>query len=150
MWLLSFIPDSFLHFIVLAILFSGIGLYILGLFANFVPATYPYKEPIRIISTVLIIAGAYFLGGYNTEMDWRQKVKEAEAKVAAAEAKSAEVNTKIKTKIITRTKVVHDRQIIVRRELQQVEKQINAECTLDPIVNKIHNDAAKNPMSVAK
>ena len=45
---------------------------------------------------------------------------------------------------------IYDHQIIVRRELQQVEKQINAECTLDPIVNKIHNDAAKNPMSVAK
>jgi len=150
LWFLSFISDSLLHFVTLAILFSGIVLYIIGLLANFVPATYPYREFIKIASTLLIVIGVYFVGSYENEMAWRKKVEEAEAKVAAAEAKSAEVNTKIKTKIVTRTKVVHDHQIIVRQELQQVEKQINAECTLDPIVNKIHNDAAKNPMSVAK
>lgn len=150
MWFLSFIPDSFLHFIILTILVSGVGLYILGLLTNFIPVIYPFKEPIRIVSTILIVAGVYFLGGYNTEMDWRKKVEEAEAKVAAAEAKSAEVNTKIKTKIITRTKVVHDRQIVIKRELKEVEKRINEECRLDPVVTKIHNDAAINPMSIAK
>jgi len=87
----------------------------------------------------------YGEGSYSNEMAWRMKVAEAQAAVAAAEAKSAEVNTVIQTKIVKQKQIVHDKQIVVQKEIQQVEKQIDAECKLDPVVVKILNEAATNP-----
>ena len=150
LWILHFIPDELLQKAILFLIFVGVSLYPIGFLTNFLPGGKKYKSIIFVIATLITIAGFYFEGSYSTEMAWRKKVEEVQAKVAVAEAQAAEANTKIKTRIIKRTKVIHDRQIIVRKELQQVEKQINSECKLDPIVNKIHNDAAKNPMSIEK
>jgi len=147
MWFLNFIPDALLQLAILSVLFSGVGLYILGMFLNFIPALYPYKEPIRILATVLIIAGVYGEGSYSNEMMWREKVAEAKAKVAEAEAKSAEANVVIQTKIVKQKEIVHDVQVQLQKEIQVVEKQIDAECKLDPIVPTLHNKAAKNPFN---
>jgi len=149
-WFLSFIPDSFLHLVILSVLGTGGALYLFGLFINFFPAAYPYKEPIRILATVLMVLGVYGEGSYANEMSWRLKVAEAQAKIAEAEAKSAEVNTVIQTKIVKQKEIVHDKQIVVQKEIQINEKLIDAECKLDPIVVKILNDAAANPFGGAK
>lgn len=145
MWFLNFIPDSLLQFAILSVLFTGIGLYILGIFINFFPVFYPYKEPIRILATILIVAGVYGEGSYANEMSWRMKIAEAQAKIAQAEAKSAEVNTVIETKIVKQKQIVHDKQIVIQKEIQVNEKLIDAECKLNPVVITILNDAATNP-----
>jgi len=150
MWLLHFLPDSLIHGIILLTLYFGVGLYIIGILGNFLRFLAPYKEIIRIISTILIIVSIYFYGSYNTEMEWRKKVAEAQAKVAIAEAKSQQVNTVIETKIVNQTKVIHDKQIVIQHEIQTVEKQIDSECKLDPVVIKIVNEAAENPNGVKK
>jgi hypothetical protein len=145
MWFLNFIPDSLLQTAILGVLFVGIGLYVLGLFINLFPPAYPYKEPIRILATILIIAGVYGEGSYFNEMSWREKLKQAQEAVAAAEQKSQQVNTVIQTKIVTQKQVVHDKQIVIQKEIQEVEKQIDKECKLDPVVIQILNEAANNP-----
>jgi uncharacterized protein YacL len=145
MWILHFLPNGLVHSIVLSVLFSGIGLYILGLLINFLPSIRLYKEPIRILSTVLIIIGVYCYGSYATEMAWRQRVEEVQAKVAAAELESAKTNTIIEEKIVTQTKLIHDRQIVVQTEIQQAAQQIDKECKLDSEVIRILNNAALNP-----
>jgi len=150
MWLLHFVPDNLLHYVINAFLFSGIGLYILGLLSNFIRFMTPYKEMIRIISTLLIIVSIYFYGRYTTDQEWRAKVEAAQAQVAAAEAKAQQVNTQVETKIVTQTQVIHDKQIVIQHEIQAVEKQIDSECKLDPVVVKIVNDAAQNPNEVKK
>jgi len=147
MWFLSFIPDSLLHAAILSVLFAGGGLYIFGMFINFFPAAAPYKEPIRILATVLMVLGIYGYGSYANEMSWRLKVAEAEAKVAEAEAKSEKVNTVIETKIVKQKQVIHDVQLQIQKEIQVNEKLIDAECKLDPVVVKILNEAAANPFT---
>lgn len=148
MWLLHFLPDVFLHTIIVGILFSGIGLYILGLLINFLPGIKAYKEPIKILSIVLVIIGVYFYGSYDTEMIWRKRVEEVKAKVAAAELESAKTNTVIEEKIVTQTKLIHDKQIVIQKEIQESAAQIDSECKLDPAVIKILNDAAVNPTTL--
>lgn len=149
MWMLDFIPDSYLHMAILGLIFGGCGLYCLGLLMNFFPPVYPYREPVRILATVLVVAGIYFLGGYGVEMSWRAKAEEKAAEIAQAEAKSANANVQIRTKIITQTKIVHDKQIVIQQQISQDADKMDAKCQLDPVVVKDLNDAAKNPMAKA-
>ena len=148
MWLLSFLPDNYLHMAVFAILVTGGILYLVGLLLNLYPPSYPYREPVRIISTVLMIAGVYGYGSYDTEMHWRLKVAEVQAKLDAAEAKSNSVNAQVQTKIVVQKQIIHDRQVVVQKEIQTVEKRIDEECKLDPVIPKILNDAAVNPTTI--
>jgi hypothetical protein len=147
MWILHFIPDSFLRTVILGILFTGAGLYGLSIATILLPFTKSYREILRIVATILMVAGVYFYGSYDTEMRWREKVKEAEKKVAVAEEKAKQINTVIETQIVHDIQVVHDKQIVIKNQIKEVEKVIDAKCELDPVVPKIHNSAAENPFT---
>jgi hypothetical protein len=78
-------------------------------------------------------------------MEWRAKVAELQAKVAAAEAKSKEVNTVIETKVVTKVKHIKDTQIKIRKEIIEKEKLINGECVVPTEAIEILNKAAEKP-----
>ena len=143
--MLSFIPDSFLHLAILSILLSGCALYILSLFFNFLTFLIPYKEPTRIVGTLLIIAGVFFYGSYDTEMRWRRQVEEMQAKIAQAEEKSKKANIKIVTKIQNRVKVIKEYKTVYKNQIKEVATKIDAECKVDPAAIRIINNAAKEP-----
>ena len=65
-----------------------------------------YYRIAQVVSIIILLAGVYFKGGYSTEMLWRERVAEVEAKLEEAEAKSAEVNTVIETKIVNKVKEI--------------------------------------------
>ena len=112
MFLLHFLPDGFLQFIINIVLLTGAGLTGIGFFlVGFIPGLRNYKTLIQIVGVVLLALGIYWKGGYGVEMEWRAKVAELQAKVAAAEAKSKETNTVIQEKIVTKVKHVKDVQV---------------------------------------
>ena len=143
MWILSFVPDALLQLAVLAVLGAGVGVYAFSFFLNFYPPALPYREPIRILGTLLAICGVYFYGGYSTEMEWRTKVDEAQAKVAKAEAESKSANQKIKTVYVDRVKVVKEKQIVIQKEIVEVAAKMDAKCEVIPDALSILNSAAK-------
>jgi hypothetical protein len=149
MFLLSFIPDSLLLWCINSILIAGlIGTAISVLFKFFLqwaPWIIPYRTLLQIVSLVLLVAGVYFSGGYWVEMEWRERVKEAEAKVAVAEAKSKEVNTIIQTKVVEKIKIVKDVQVVIQDRIVEKEKIIDAECKVAPEAIDILNEASKKP-----
>ena len=150
MWLLSFLPDSFLQSIVHTILVVGavsffVSFFILHRILNKFPGLAPYSLIIQIVSTVLLVSGIYFEGGYSTEMMWRERVKEAEAKVAVAEEQSKTLNIKLEEERKKKQKVKVEYYTRVKTQIKEVEKQINADCKLDPKVNELVNKAATNP-----
>ena len=101
MWMLSFIPDAWLHLAVIYVLFAGVGLYALSFFTKFIPPLIPYSGITRIVATILIVCGIYFYGSYSTEMSWRNKVAELEEKVKISEEKLEEnVNSEPETFIV--------------------------------------------------
>ena len=145
MWMLSFIPDSFLHLAILGIIGIGVLTYLAIPLLHFFPTLLPLKEPARILATVLIIAGVYFYGSYDTEMSWRKKVEEQQAQIDKAEAASKDANAKLDAVRKQKQKVRVEYYAQVHERVREVEKQINAECKLDPVVPKLINEAAKNP-----
>lgn len=145
MWLLNFIPDSFLHLVVMLVLFSGITLYLAGFLMNFWIATLPYREPVRITSTILIVAGVYFYSSYETEMSWRQKMAEAQAKIAQAEIESQKENVQIVTKVLTRKQIVQQKADTVIQYIDREVTKYDSECKIPDVFIKAHNDAAAQP-----
>ena len=145
MWMLSFVPDAILHLAVYAVMLAGVGLYIASFFLNLLPPAIPYREPVRILGTLIAVAGVYFYGGYSTEMSWRDKVSQLETKVAKAEVESKNANTEIKTIYVDRVKVVKDKQVVIEKQIVEVAAKMDAQCKVIPEALNILNDSAKTP-----
>jgi len=142
MWMLSFIPDAWLYLAVISVLSAGIGLYVLSFCTRFIPPLIPYSGIARIIGTVLIVVGIYFYGSYSTEMSWRNRVAELEEQVKISEAKSKTANVEIQTVYRDKIKIVKETQVVIQERIKEVEKRIDAQCTVDESVIQILNDAA--------
>ena len=150
MWILHLLPDAMIAWIVNIILIAGAVTTAAGFFVRFIPFVNTYRIPVQVAGILLLTVGVYFQGGYTTEMAWRERVQEVEAKLAAAETRSAEVNTEIVTKVVTQTKIVRERgdDIIryVDREVVRDQEVIRfvENCPIPDIIVNTHNAAARN------
>jgi hypothetical protein len=150
MWLLHLLPDGLIAWIINTILIAGAVTTVAGFFVRFIPFVNTYRIPVQIAGILLLTTGVYFEGGYTTEMAWRERVAEVEAKLAAAETRSAEVNTEIVTRVVTQTKVVRERgNDIIRymdREVVRDQEVIRfvENCPIPEIIVNTHNAAARN------
>ena len=140
----SIIPDAVLSWVYWAIIAVGLTGMFAGWFGKFIPVYGRYIEYIKPIGIVLVVLGVWLRGGYDTEMAWRAKVTEAEAKVAAAEAASALANRGLVEERKKKTKVRTEYITTVKERIVEKEKIIDAKCEIDPVVPQILNDAAKN------
>ena len=147
MWILQWLPDWIFY----AIFFAGL----LGLLATyimkFIPFVYVYRTPIQAISILAIAIGTYMSGAISNEESWQAKVKEMEAKVAAAEIESQKENVKIVEKIVTKTQIVRTRgEDIVKyvdKEIVKYDTKFlpGGVCEIPKEFIKAHNDAAEAP-----
>jgi hypothetical protein len=146
MWMLSFIPDTLLIWVINAVLLAGIaGTVVSVLFKlaiRYIPWIIPYRLLLQLVSVILLVLGVYLKGGYAVEAEWRARVAELEAKVAVAEQKSKEANTQIQTVYVDRVKVVKEKQIVIQEKLKTVEVKIDANCKVVPEAISILNEAA--------
>jgi hypothetical protein len=142
-WMFSLIPDVVLSWVYWFIIALGITGMFAGWFSKFIPMYGKYIGFIKPVGIALVILGVWLRGGYDTEMAWRAKVAEAEAKVAAAEVKSKETNVVIKKVYVDRVKKVKELQIVYKDRIKEVEKIIDAECKVAPEAITILNDSAK-------
>jgi hypothetical protein len=145
MWLLHFLPDSFLLYVINIMCIAGIVSTILGFFLGWVPGIRSYKLPLQLVGVILLAAGLYFKGGYSTEMEWRARVEEMQKKVNAAEQKSKKANAHLKTKIVTKVKVIHDTKVVIKDRIVNQAASIDAECKVNADAISILNQAAKTP-----
>ena len=149
MWMLSFVPDSLLIWIVNTILVIGavgsfLSFFVLHKILNRIPALAPYYLLIQVVSAVLLIAGIYFKGGYDVEASWRDRVRVAQEKAVLAEQQAKEANVKLDAEIKKKQRVVKENTIVYRDRIREVEKIIDKECKVAPEAIDIHNAAAKN------
>ncbi len=105
-----------------------------------------YKLPAEIVGVLLFGAGAYLLGGYGTEMGWRARVAEMEAKVKEAEERSQQVTVKIQEKIVYKTKIVKQQEVVYIDRIKEVAAKIDEECKVAPEALDILNNASENPV----
>lgn len=146
MWMLAFIPDAVLAWVINTILIAGVVGFAASFFFGFVvrwlPSIAPYRMIIQIVSIVLLVAGVYFKGGYGVEMAWRARVAEMEAKVKVAEEKSKQANQEIKTVYVDKVKIVKETQVVIQEKIKNVEVKIDSQCKVAPEAIVILNEAA--------
>jgi hypothetical protein len=144
MWILHLIPDSFLIWVVNITCIVGLTATVGGFFLGWVPFVNRYKTPLQIIGIVLLTVGVYWKGGYSTEMEWRARVAEAEKKVAIAEAKAKQANTKVQEKIVTKIVKIQEKAAAVSENIRRNKTVINAECKLnDEAINAYNSSIVK-------
>ena len=143
--MLQFLPDAVILWFCNILLLLGIVLTVLGFFVHKIPFLYQYQLPFKIAGVILLALGVYFRGGYAVEMTWRERVTELEKKLAAADAKSAEVNTVIQEKVVFRDKIVREQgRVLTEYVDREVVKMIPAQCDrLPQELIDVHNRAAR-------
>jgi hypothetical protein len=147
-WMISFIPDSIFVWIYYLLTILGISLYIGSKLVTWIPMMGQYKLPAELVGVVLLVAGSYLFGSYGTEMSWRERVKELEAKVKAAEEQSQKVNTVIEEKIVYKTKVIKENVYVNREIIKEVAgKQLDASCSLPNSTISLHDSASRNEVA---
>ena len=147
-WMLSLIPDSLFIWITYILFGVGVVLYVASKLVAWLPMMGQYKLPAELIGVVLLVVGSYMFGSYGTEMAWRNRVAELEAKVKAAEEQSQKVNTVIETKVVEKIKVVKENVYVNREIIKEVAgKQLDASCSLPKSTVSLHDSASRNEVA---
>jgi hypothetical protein len=117
MWILSWLPNWIFYGIFFAGLLGLLATYVM----KFIPFVYVYRTPIQAVSVLAIAIGTYMSGAISNEEAWQARVKEMEAKVAAAEVESAKENVKIVEKVVVKTEYITRRGQDI---IQYVDKEV--------------------------
>lgn len=148
MWIVQWLPDSWVLFFTYLILTIGVASYIGSKLLVWVPPIYKYKLVVEILGVLLFSSGAYLYGGRVVEQIWQARVTELEAKLKVAETKSKEINTIIETKVITKIKVIKET-VYANKEIikEVVGKQLDAKCELPVSTVVLLNSSSQNEVS---
>ena len=101
-----------------------------------------WQLPVELSGVAVLAVGCYLMGGYSTEMSWRKRVEDLQAQVAVVETKSHEVNTVIKTKIVTRTKVIKEKTDAIIKYIDRDITKYDSSCVIPQEFIDLHNQAA--------
>ena len=150
MWLLHFLPDAYLAFIVNAVLILGLvatvaTCFLLKYVVRLIPGLAPHVFVAQVVSVAVLLSGVYFKGGYSAEMAWRERVREVEEKLAQAEKESQAANQKLEKKTQEKVKVIQGRQVIVKQYIDREVTKYDNQCRIPEPFVKAHNNAAEAP-----
>jgi hypothetical protein len=151
MFILHLLPDALILWICNIVLLVGSVLTVTAFFIQRIPVINQYRMPAQVLGIALLVLGVYWRGGHAVEQEWRERVAEVEARVAAAEAQSKEENVKIVTKVVTKTQVIRTRgaDIVkyVDREIVRYDEKFakGGICEIPQEFIKAHNSAAEAP-----
>jgi hypothetical protein len=137
MWILQFLPNWIFY----VLCFAGIAAFLVTKFVKILPNA----QLIQAASVAVVAVSIYMIGAISNNDAWLARVKEMEAKVAEAEAKSATTNTDIVEKTVIKTQVIKERgQDIVKYVDREVVKY-DTTCLVPKEFVAAHNKAAEAP-----
>ena len=148
MWLITFLPDAMVALVIYTIIIAGAGLLIASGLTRWFPVVAAYRTPMTVMGIVIFSFGIYLQGARANESVWQQRVQDLEAKVAQAEAASAQATVEIVEKVVNKTQVVREKaqteiQFIDRvlKENQEIIKYVER-CPVPAELLDAHNRAA--------
>lgn len=144
-WMISLIPDTVFIWITYILMAVGAGLYVASKLIQWIPLMGQYKLPAELIGIVVLLGGVYLFGGYGVEMSWRDKVRQLEEKIKAAEEKSQEVKIQIQEKIVYRTRIVKEKETVYIDRIKEIAIEVDAKCEVDSRVIEELNKASEDP-----
>jgi len=147
MWVLNFLPDWILQWAIHGLVIVGLVLTFVGSLIRFIPVIQPYAIIGKQIGIVLLIVGVFFEGGYATEMSWRAKVNELQAKIKEAEIKSVQANEKLANQVSKNKELIKEKVNQNAKDIEAKREAINAECKLSDDAWMLYNRAVEPKIS---
>jgi hypothetical protein len=150
-WMFNLIPDFVFVLIAWLATAGGLGLFLASKTVRWIPGVAMYKLPAELAGVVLLVGGAWMLGGQAADERWQAKVAEVEAKLKIAEEQSVAANVEIETKSRETIKYIRGRTELVReyvdREVVKYDTKFmpGGICEIPREFVKAHNDAAEGP-----
>jgi hypothetical protein len=144
MWILHFIPDSWLYQAVIAIIAGGLVGFLGGFIIALVPGFKLSGTVIKYTSLAVFCAGVYFFGSYSTEMTWRARAEAMQKKLDEASAKSKQKTALLQKKLNTQTLIIKQKAKDNANAIKKYADKIDANCKLTDTVIQLHNAAASN------
>lgn len=147
MFLLGLLPAAVLTFVINLLLLAGVVIIIGAVFfLRKMPGLSNYASMSQIVGILILMTGVYLKGVHYTELQWRAKTAELEAKIAVIEARVPLVNTVIETRVVDRVKEIKVKgDEIVKYIDREIIKYDNV-CPIPEEVVIIHNAAALNAL----
>ena len=147
MWVLNFLPDWILQWAIHGLVIVGLLLTFIGSIVRFIPFIQPYAMVGKQIGIVLLVVGVFFEGGYATEMSWRAKVNELQAKIKEAEIQSAKANEKLAYEVSKNKELIKEKVNQNAKDIEAKREAINAECKLSDDAWVLYNRAIEPKVS---
>ena len=147
MWFLSFIPDWILQWAIHGLVILGLVLTFIGSLVRFIPVIQPYALVGRQLGIVLLVIGVFFEGGYATEMSYRARIAEMQAKIKEAEVKSAKANEKLAAEVSKNKELIKEKVNRNAKDIEAKREAINAECKLSDDAWVLYNRAVEPKVS---
>jgi hypothetical protein len=147
MWFLSFIPDWILQWAIHGLVIIGLVLTFIASLVKFIPVIQPYALVGRQLGIVLLVVGVFFEGGYATEMSYRARIAEMQAKIKEAEIKSAKVNEKLASEVSKNKELIKEKVNRNDKDIEAKRQAINAECKLSDDAWVLYNRAIEPKIS---
>jgi hypothetical protein len=137
-WLLTLLPVWIIHAVLVA---GALGL-LIAFFVQRIPFIKTHGYLIKIVSSILVVMGLFLQGALAYKESTALAVAELEAKLAKAEAKSAQTNTVIVEKIVKDTEVIRTKGKTITEYVDREVVKYNNICLLPSEVIRAHNAAA--------
>jgi hypothetical protein len=145
MWILHFLPDSFILYVVYSVMALGVAGVVTSYVIRFIPFINIYRTPIQIVSILLLVAGVYWYGGYSTEMWWRTETERLQDEIKKSEEKAPIITKEIVTKYKDKIVIVKRGVEIVKKEIEIKREIINEGCKLNPTAIEMYNKGVTGP-----
>ena len=146
MWILHFLPNTFIVWFCNILLLTGIVAVAAGFVAHRIPVLWSYQLGFKLAGIALLVLGVYFRGGLAVEQEWRERVAEVEARLALAEKASADANAKIEQNTQKKTTEIRQRTTYIRQYVDREVVRYDAGCVIPQTFVRAHNDAAEAPI----
>jgi len=150
MWILQFLPDSFILYVV----YSAIALGAVGLLASYIIKVIPflniYRIPIQILSILLLTAGVYWYGGYSTEMWCRGETARLQEEIRKSEERAPVITKEVVTKYKDKILIVKRGVEVVKKEIEIKREIINEGCKLNPTAVEMYNKGVTGSVEETK
>lgn len=136
LWLINQIPLILIHIIV------AVGVVSLVI-SNFLPKLYSLSLTVTGIAVIAI--GIFLEGLCLGSKDIVDELNRAKEKVAQMEKQGKEETAKVDAKVITKTKVIHERGQVIKQYIDREITKYDSQCVIPQEFVKAHNDAAEVP-----
>lgn len=127
MFFLQLLPTGILEYVIFGILGFGFIATIVSIFfinpvLRLIPTLSGTYQLIQLASVGIFLLGIYLWGGYSTEVKWRERVKEAEAKAELAEERYKKTNNELTIALAQRDHAVATRgKNIIKETIKYLE-----------------------------